>query len=136
MFRQPLGLVLAGGGAQGAWQAGALNELVGAGLAFHRVLGISVGSLSGAAYFLGEIDRAMSFWRDVDTLRVMRFAPRLAPISLFSDPPLRDALRYAADEDRARRVGRCELVVVSLCKDDGRYHYARFTPGGAQGWDG
>lgn len=136
MFRRPLGVVLAGGGAHGAWQAGCLTALTEAGIEFDRVLGVSVGSLSGVAYAIGELERAVNFWRDIDTLRVMRFEPRLSPFSLFSDVPIREALRYVGTEDEARARVRCEFTVVSLCRDDDRYHYARFTPNGAAGWDG
>ncbi|MBI4422618.1 MAG: patatin-like phospholipase family protein [Elusimicrobia bacterium] len=135
-FRSPLGLVLAGGGAHGAWQAGCLDALLESGLSFDRVLGVSVGALTGASYALGRMSQIEAFWKDVDKARLLRFEPRLGPLSLFSSEPLREAVEPAADDALARERFRCELVVVSLCLDDREYHYARFEPGGAGAWDG
>lgn len=135
-FRRPLGLVLAGGGAHGAWQAGAVHAFAEAGLVFDRILGVSIGSLSGAAYAFGELGQALAFWRDIDRLRLMRLAPRLRPLSLFSDAPLWAALAYVDDDERLRSRAVCDLTVVTVCKDDGSIHYARFSPEGRNGWDG
>lgn len=136
MFRRPLGLVLGGGGAHGAWQAGCLQTLVDAGLSFDRVLGISVGSLTGVAYAIGQLQRALDFWRDIDAFNVMRLEPRLAPFSLFSDAAIRDALKHVGTEEEAKARVRCEFTAVTLCRDTGLHHYARFTPQGSSGWDG
>ncbi|MBI4347362.1 MAG: patatin-like phospholipase family protein [Elusimicrobia bacterium] len=135
LFSRPLGLILVGGGSHGAWQLGAVAALAEAGLSFDRVIGTSIGSITGAAYVLDEIPQALKFWRGVSDLRLMRFSPRLSPFSLFSDEPLWETLSYIKEETAKSRT-RCEFTVVALCKDDGRHHYARFTPNGAAGWDG
>ncbi len=135
-FQRPLGLVLAGGGALGAWQAGCLDVLARSGLSFDKVFGFSAGALNGAGYFLGRLDEVIDRWRNVDRGRILRFAPRLSPFSLFDGEPLWETVEYARDEDRAKRLGRCEFVVASLCLDDRRPHYSLFAPGGAGVWDG
>lgn len=135
-FRTSLGVVFSGGGAHGAWQAGVSSAFAEAGLSFERIQGVSIGSISGVAYALGETGKAVEFWSDIDRLRIMRFAPRLSPFSLFSGRPLWDALTYIKDEELSRSKLRCELTVVALCREDNRYHYARFTPEGKAGWDG
>ena len=135
-FRGPLGVVFSGGGSHGAWQAGVSKAFAEAGLKFAKVQGSSIGSISGVAYALGEVEKAIEFWSDIDSLKIMRFAPKLRPFSLFDGRPLYDALWYIKDEDATRAKLQCELTVVALCRDDNRYHYARFTPEGKTGWDG
>lgn len=134
-FRSPLGLALAGGGALGSWQAGVLSALTEGGLSFDKVLGFSAGALTGAAYFLGREEELLSRWRAIDSHRILRFSPRLSPLSLFSGESVWEAVRHASDEESAKRAGRCDFLVVSL-RDDGLPVYSRFSPGGARGWDG
>lgn len=140
-LRGPLGLVLSGGGSHGAWQAGCLEALRAAGLEFDKVVGFSIGSITGASYFLGEEKRQAETWRQMDRLRLLRFRPRLQrsllfPVSLFASEPLREALSYAHDEAENKRRGRCEFTVVAHRLRDRVLEYARFTPGGSAGWDG
>ncbi|MBI4425640.1 MAG: patatin-like phospholipase family protein [Elusimicrobia bacterium] len=135
-FERPLGLALAGGGAHGAWQAGALRSLSAAGLSFDQVIGFSAGALTGVAYALDIEDELTARWSDTDGQRPLRFAPRLSPASLFSGESIWEAVRKTHDEAEARRRLRCELTVVSLRVPQREYDYARFTPSGAGGWDG
>jgi len=130
--RRPLGLVLAGGGALGAWQAGALAELERAGVVFDAVLGFSAGAINGAAYALGLVERAVSLWPAV--ARPFRLAPRFGPFSLCSFEPLREVLGFARDDEAARRGARCRLLVASAHADRCRAIYAEFDPAGR--WDG
>lgn len=134
-FPRPLGLVLSGGGALGAWQAGALEALDAAGLRFDAVLGFSIGALNGAALAFGRLGEALARWRGLDG-GILTLKPRLAPPSLFSDAPLRDFFPEARDDARARRELRTPLVVVSADPAAGEAVYARFSPGGDAGWDG
>ena len=132
-LRRPLGLVLAGGGALGAWQAAALRELERAGLVFDAVLGFSAGSLNGAAYSLNVLDLAIEGWGNCESL--LRFRPRLSPPALYSDEPVWRSLEYAHDDERARRDLRCRLVVSSARWQRDRLIHAEFHPNGGR-WDG
>lgn len=130
---RPLGLVLSGGGALGAWQAAALLELERAGLAFDSVLGFSAGSLNGAAYSLGIMDQAVSRWSLLKN--VLRFSPRFKPLSLFSQAPVWQSISYAHDDEQARRQARCRLVIPSARWQRDKVIYAEFDS--KQGrWDG
>lgn len=131
-LRRPLGLVLAGGGALGAWQAGALAELERAGLTFDAVLGFSAGAINGAAYALGLVDKAVDLWPAIR--RPFRLSPRLRPFSLCSFEPLREALGFDLDDSAARARARCRLLVASAHIDRCRAIYAEFDPRGR--WDG
>ena len=57
-FRTPLGLVLVGGGAHGAWQAAVLDQLERKHhLEFDHILCFSIGSLTGTAYLLDRVPK-------------------------------------------------------------------------------
>src|SRR5262245_28916052 len=59
----PVGLVLSGGGAKGAWEAGAAAALVEAGLPIALVAGSSAGALNGAMIAAGRVERLDALWR-------------------------------------------------------------------------
>ncbi|MBI4347972.1 MAG: patatin-like phospholipase family protein [Elusimicrobia bacterium] len=133
----PLGLALSGGGAHGAWQAGAVRALAESGLEFEKVLGFSAGALTGAGYALGLQEVLAHRWRTVDERRVLRFDPRLQPhFALCNAQAIWDAVVETEDEEACKRKLSCELTVVSLRMPQDESEYARFTPGGAKGWDG
>lgn len=127
---------MAGGGALGAWQAGCLETLTKYGHKFDKVLGFSAGALTGAGYFMGRIPELITRWMNIDAQRILRFSPRLNPLSLFSSDGLRDPLESALDDARVRADAVCELTVLSLRIDDGVSEYSRFTPEGGGAWDG
>jgi predicted patatin/cPLA2 family phospholipase len=132
-LRRPLGVALAGGGAHGAWQIGALSELERSGVKFDSVLGFSAGALNGAAYTLGRCPEAIERWRTTSR-GVLRFSPRLFPSpSLFSNGPLWERVDYAHDDKSARASARCNLTVISAQADRTGPIYARFEPDGR--WD-
>lgn len=135
-FQRPLGLVLAGGGALGSWQAGCLQALCDWGLTFDAVLGFSAGSLTGTAYAFGLQDELLERWRNIDKYRLLRFSPSLRTMTLYSGQPLWDMVRPVADDEAAKARCRADFTVMSLCREDEQTRYSRFTPGGAQGWDG
>jgi NTE family protein len=67
-----LGLVLAGGGAKGAYQAGVVDVLAGLGLPFAAIGGASIGALNGAVLASAPTLRSgagtlVRMWRDVAT---------------------------------------------------------------------
>jgi predicted acylesterase/phospholipase RssA len=136
-FRRPAGLVLGSGGALGSWQSGFLTSLVARyGRVFDRVLGVSTGALTTAGYVLDRMDVLSSCWRDISSARVLRWKPRLRPFTMFGNDSLYEALRYAGDDEQAKRMVKVPFGVFVTEKASGRRRLARFTPGGAAGWDG
>lgn len=135
-FRSPAGLFLLGGGALGAWQASVLDVLENrCGPVFGSVLGFSAGALNGAGYFLGRVHEALESWKRLDG-GLLRFSPRLAPFSLFSNEPLRGLIARIQSGQDAKASGRCALTVASVSPAKRRPLYARFSPRGQDGWDG
>lgn len=106
-MNKKIGLVLQGGGALGAFTAGALSILVSAGLRFDWIGGTSVGALNGA--FLAQYQKArqdngaealLSIWNGISSDQVYRkwyrgllwFLPVLWKLSMFTTAPLRKLL--------------------------------------------
>lgn len=133
---RPLALVLPGGAALGAWQAGCLYGLTQAGLSFHSVFGASVGAVNGCAYFQDGLELARGVWRDVRGSDFFRVRPSLGPPSLFSHRHLRRYLSGLVDEERARRLRRCWFYVVAADIASGRTHQATYSPEPGGEWDG
>ena len=81
-LKRPVGLFLCGGGALGAWQSGALAELVRQGLHFDAVAGFSVGALNGAAYCYNMTGELRQTWRGLKSSRILSLRPRYHDIPL------------------------------------------------------
>ncbi len=133
-LRRPLGLFLQGGGALGAWQAGALEALDAAGLRFDAVMGYSIGVVNGAALAFGRLDEALAHWRRLEG-GALRPRPRLRPFSLFSPEGLRSFFDHASDDARAKATLKIDLTVITACLEETAPINARFTPEGRGGWD-
>lgn len=135
-LRRPTGLLLAGGGSLGSWQSGFLSRLVERhGGGFDEVVGVSTGALSAAAYGLGRLDVLASLWRDITKARVLRWRPRLGPATMFGNESLWEIVSNGGSDEEARERLRVPLTVLVTERATGRRRYARFTPGGAGGWD-
>ena len=132
--RRPFGIFLQGGGARGAWQAGALEALDAAGVRFDAVMGYSIGVVNGAALAFGRLPEALAHWRKLDG-RAMKLKPRLRPFGLCSPDPLRSFFDGQRDDSAAMSELRIDLTVVTACPSEGSVLNARFTPGGRGGWD-
>src|SRR5205823_13243088 len=61
----PTALILTGGGAKGAYEAGAVAALAEAGLPIRLVAGSSAGALSAAMIVAGRADRLEATWRSL-----------------------------------------------------------------------
>jgi NTE family protein len=133
-FSRPLGVFLQGGGALGAWQAGALEVLDAAGFRFDAIMGYSIGALNGAALAFGRLDEGLAHWRRLDG-GALRLRPRLKPFGLFSPEPLRSFLDHARDDESAKASLKAEFTVVTAFSAESTPVNARFTPGGKDGWD-
>jgi len=71
------GLVLAGGGAKGAYQIGAWQALREQGIKFDVISGTSIGALNAALVASGDLDKARTFWKSLTTARLARIEPLL-----------------------------------------------------------
>ena len=63
---KPRAVCLQGGGAKGAFQAGALKALCERGYRFDCAVGASVGSLNAAMVCLGKVDELYRVWEELD----------------------------------------------------------------------
>lgn len=71
-----LGIVLAGGGAKGAYQAGALRYLAELGVKPHIIAGTSIGTLNGAVLasggsFAGGVERLNALWDNLGQEKIL-----------------------------------------------------------------
>lgn len=79
------GLVLAGGGAKGAYQMGAWKALREMGITFEAIAGVSIGSINGALIAQGDFDKAMEMWKSVSLDKGVKINEALPdPDNLFS----------------------------------------------------
>jgi NTE family protein len=122
-------LVLSGGGAKGAYEAGVAAVFVEHGLPIRLVAGSSAGALNAAMIADGRVDRLETLWRGLSRDRV--YALR-APVlfagllpgwltllaldragSLFDPQPLRELLDASLDLERVRASPVRLLVITS-----------------------
>jgi NTE family protein len=125
----PLALVLSGGGAKGAYEAGVAAAFLRRGLPIRLAAGSSAGALNAAMVADGRPDRLEARWRglsrdQVYTLRASVFFAGLLPGwltlwaldsagSLFDPRPLRELISSSLDLDRIRASPVHLLVVTS-----------------------
>jgi NTE family protein len=125
----PLALVLSGGGAKGAWEAGAAVALVEQGVPVRLVAGSSAGALTAAMLADGRLDRLQELWRSLSREQVYSLRPGvlfagLLPGwltllaldqagSLFDPAPLRELIASTLDFERVRASPRRLMVVTT-----------------------
>jgi NTE family protein len=125
----PTALVLSGGGAKGAWEAGVATALLRGGLSPSLVAGSSAGALTAVMVADGRLDRLEATWRaltaeQVFALRPSVFFAGLLPGwltlltlnqmgSLLDPRPLRDLIAGALDLERVRTSPVSVLVVTT-----------------------
>ncbi len=79
------GLVLAGGGAKGAYQLGAWKAMRELGIVFSAVAGVSIGSINGAFIASDSYERAVEFWQSASIDKGVSITKELKdPEKLFS----------------------------------------------------
>ena len=82
---KPYGLVLAGGGAKGAYQIGAWKAMREMGVTFNAVAGVSIGSINGALIVADEYEKALELWQTVTVDKGVNIEEELPdPENLFS----------------------------------------------------
>ncbi len=125
----PTALVMSGGGAKGAWEAGLAAGLLEHGLPIRVVAGSSAGALNAAMIADGRLDRLAATWRSLtrDQVYVLRsgiffagFLPgwltllALDQAGALLDPwPLRALITASLDLERVR-ASPIRLVVVAM----------------------
>lgn len=116
------GLVLAGGGAKGAYQLGAWKAMRELGISFTAVAGVSIGSINGALIAAGDYENALKLWQSASVDKGVNITEELKdPENLFSlrnfsalfkeivrnggidASPTRDFLKNFIDEERVRK---------------------------------
>lgn len=105
--KQNTALVLSGGGAKGAFQAGALEVLRESGFRFDVISGMSVGSLNGAMLATGQLEELIDVWHGITAdkvlrkkslaslaFRFLRYKAGLGkpPVSRYTNGPLRELM--------------------------------------------
>jgi NTE family protein len=125
----PVALVLSGGGAKGAWEAGVAATLIEQGVSVRLVAGSSAGALTAAMLVDGRLDRLQDLWRSLSreqvyTTRPGVFFAGLLPGwltllaldragSLLDPAPLRELIASTLDFERVRASPRRLLVVTT-----------------------
>ena len=121
---KPYGLVLAGGGAKGAYQLGAWKAMREIGVTFNAVAGVSIGSINGALVVQNDYLAAERLWQSISLDKGINIeAPLPDPDNLFSAKnwgvlfreflknrgfdasPVKDLLAPYIDEAAVRRSG-------------------------------
>jgi NTE family protein len=125
----PTALVLSGGGAKGAYEAGVAAVFVERGLPIRLVAGSSAGALNAAMVADGRVDRLEALWRGLSRDRVysLRTSVLFAGLlpgwltllaldragSLFDPRPLGELIDASLDLDRVRASPVRLLVITS-----------------------
>src|SRR5262245_9582131 len=71
----PTALILSGGGAKGAWEAGVTSALLRGGLSPILAAGSSAGALTAVMIADGRVDRLEAVWRGLTADQVFAFRP-------------------------------------------------------------
>ena len=82
---KPFGLVLAGGGAKGAYQIGAWQAMREIGVRFEAIAGVSIGAVNGALIAADDFKAASEMWNNISLDKGVNFSEPLPdPENLFS----------------------------------------------------
>ena len=82
---KPYGLVLAGGGAKGAYQLGAWKAMREIGVRFDAIAGVSIGAINGALVAADDFLCAERLWNEIELNKGVNFeTPLKDPDNLFS----------------------------------------------------
>jgi NTE family protein len=125
----PTALILSGGGAKGAWEAGLASTLLEADRPPALVAGSSAGALNAAMLADGRLDRLEATWRGLTRDQVYYLRPSIALAgllpgwltlatldrarALFDAQPLRELIAATVDFARVR-AARLQIRVVAL----------------------
>jgi len=106
-------LILSGGGARGAYEAGAVRTLL-EHERFDIICGTSIGAINGTLVAQDEVEKLEALWRSIASSKVIRLAPELDAVAkVISD------LRDLSEDPLPRRAS----ILVQLAQD-----YAKIGP--------
>ncbi len=115
------GLVLSGGGAWGAYEAGVIKCLDEAGIKFEVISGTSAGSLNAALTAAGKIPDMIRIWETISPNKVLKFTPKnLMHGAIMDNTPLEKLIREEIKKEDADKIinSPTRLVIVSSCLQD------------------
>ena len=82
---RPYGLILAGGGAKGAYQIGAWRAMRELGVQIEAIAGVSIGAINGALIAQGDFESTLELWNNVEVKDGIHIDAQLkSPENLFS----------------------------------------------------
>lgn len=127
MAKNRIGLVLSGGGAQGAYQAGAIKALFEAKFSFKIISGVSIGALNGLLTARGMIHEMEHTWMTLSRMQLIGIStiPNLLlsrGISLLGDQLQRDLIEKFIDLTHLRKEA-TELITAAVSLQTGKIHY-------------
>jgi len=77
-------LVLTGGGARGAYEAGVIQGLAAQGESFDLVCGTSIGAINASFYAQDELAKLEELWKSIATRNVIELSSEVAKIEEFA----------------------------------------------------
>lgn len=82
---RPYGLVLAGGGARGAYEMGTWRAIIELGIEIEAIAGTSIGAINGALIAQGDYEKAMNLWNNAELSKGVNLPEELSTTeNLFS----------------------------------------------------
>lgn len=133
------GLVFAGGGAKGSYEIGVWRAVESMGFEIGAVTGVSIGSVNGAMFVQGELDRAQSMWEKIklsdivaiDGANTENLFSVQNVVTIISEiyknqgmdmSPLENILRQVIDEDKIRKrnidFGLATYSLTDMCETE------------------
>ena len=110
------GIVLSGGGAMGAYEAGVVKALKEKGINFKLAAGASVGALNAYLVAADRTEQMVQIWENLNSKKVFHISLRnLMHGSLLSNAPLEKLLSEEVTEKSTKRIidGTAKLMIVS-----------------------
>lgn len=115
---RPYGLILAGGGAKGAYQIGAWKAMRELGVSIEAIAGVSIGAINGALIAQGDFDSAVELWSHVEVKDGIRMDVQLkSPENLFSVSNLPQIFREVVKNGGVDVTPARELIAKYIAED-------------------
>ena len=118
------GLVLAGGGARGAYQVGVWKALEELGIEFELVCGTSVGALNGGLIVQGDYEQAKKMWAEIDTGKILSYQGNQNDDNFSLQQMLKDVQKLvkSAVENQGVSTQPLKELILDLIDDEKMYN--------------